>query len=88
VKPWPTRTAKPKPLQTFSVAIALILEVIARDEQEARQLMRDHLLDFPPEWLHLRTHDQDVTVNVVDDLGQAINEGRYEDELDDADTGD
>ena len=71
-----------KPLQTFSVTIPLTLEVIARDEREARKLMHDHLLDFPPDWLHMRTHDQDVTVQVVEDVGQSINEGRYEDEED------
>ena len=71
-----------KPLRTFSVTIPLTLEVIARDEREARTLMGEHLREFPPDWLGLRVHDSDVTVTVVEDVGQSINEGRYEDEED------
>lgn len=69
-------------LRTYSITIPLTLEVIARDEQEARNLMRDHLEGFPPDWLHHRVHDPDVTIEVVEDVGQSINEGRYEDEED------
>jgi hypothetical protein len=75
----------PRPLQTWLVTIPFSLEVIALSADEARQLMRDHLADFPPDWLHHRALDDDVTAVVVDDCGNAINEGRYEDEAENAD---
>jgi hypothetical protein len=71
------------PLQTYEITFPFALQVIARSEREARDLMGDHLAAYPPDWLHLRVHDSDVTATLVVDTGSAINVGRYEDDAED-----